>query len=467
MTFVRDLAWQNIDLAYRSSVAYQFARYALGLKYQLLPQDVEHGAKRCLLDALGCAIGGYDAPGRPVCEAVVKELIGPEEATIFGSGLRTSALYATLVNSFLVRFLDYNDFGGGGHNSDAISSILAVSEREKLGGQDFLTSLVVSYELGARVMESSTAPLGDRGWTIDIRGGLSMPPSLGKLMGLNEEQIANAIGVCASYSLPLGVLDADREENSMFKNLRFGMVAYNAILACMLAKRGFTGPVRIVEGDSGLRQVVFEGDMDLERLVDFSGWRILQTRHKALCANANSHGHIFATLAIVKEHDLKPEDISEVRIKAGLRESRHTTTLAKKYPRNAESADHSAFYANAIAIKERAFGPDSVKPEKFTDPVVLDLIEKIIVESDSSMPAHGYQGISEITTKDGHRFQKRVDVPHGFGDDPLTDQELEEKFSEMASKYMNEKHIQKIFDTVWNVEKIDDVSRLTRLMVFR
>ncbi len=83
------------------------------------------------------------------------------------------------------------------------------------------------------------------------------------------------------------------------------------------------------------------------------------------------------------------------------------------------------------------------------------------------MPAHGYQGISEITTKDGHRFQKRVDVPHGFGDDPLTDQELEEKFSEMASRYMKEKHIQKIFDTVWNVEEIDDVSRLTRLMVFR
>ena len=137
MTFARDLAWQNIDLAYRSSIAYQFARYALSLRYQLLPQDVVHEAKRCLLDALGCAIGAYDAPGRPICEGVVKELAGPEEATVFGSGLRTSALNATLVNSFLVRFLDYNDFGGGGHNSDAISSILAVSEREKLRRSGF------------------------------------------------------------------------------------------------------------------------------------------------------------------------------------------------------------------------------------------------------------------------------------------------------------------------------------------
>ena len=91
-------------------------------------------------------------------------------------------------------FLDYNDLGGGGHNSDAIPGILAVSEREKRGGRDFITSLVISYELGTRVIESVTGPsLADRGWTSDIRGGLNMPPALGRLMGLTEDQIANAI----------------------------------------------------------------------------------------------------------------------------------------------------------------------------------------------------------------------------------------------------------------------------------
>jgi len=470
MTFARDLVWQNLDLAYRASIAYQFARYALRVNYKLLPQDVVHQAKRCLLDALGCAIGAYDAPGRPICEAVIQELGGPEEATVFGSGLRTSAPNATLVNSFLVRFLDYNDLGGGEHNSDAISSILAVSEREKADGRDFLTSLVISYELGARVAESITimgASLEDKGWTYDIRGGLNMPPALGKLMGLNEDQIANAIGICASRSLPLGILDAHREENSMTKNLRFGFVAYDAILSCMLAKKGFTGPVRVVEGDSGLLKVIMEGDMDFECLGDFSGWRILQTRHKCLCANATSHGHIFATLSIVKEHDLKPEDIAAVRIKAGLREWCHTTIPAKKYPRNAETADHSACYANAIAIKERAFGPESIEPEKFTDPVVLDLIERITVELDPSMPEQDCQGISEITTKDGRWFQKRVDTPHGFGDDPLTDEELEDKFKQMAVKYMGEQQIQEIFDAVWNIENLSDISELTALMVFQ
>jgi 2-methylcitrate dehydratase len=468
MTFTRDLAWQSLDLAHRSSVAYQFARYALRLNYELLPQEVVHEAKRCVLDALGCTIGGWIAPARPMSESVVKQLGGVEEATVFGSGLRTSAHNAALVNSLLVRFLDYNDFlVGGGHNSDALSSILAIAEREKSGGRDFLTALVISYEIGARFSESVTgSSLAEKGWTVDIRAGFNMAPALGKLMGLNEDQIANAIGICASRGLPLEILDAHKEENVMAKNLRFGFVAMHAILSCMLAKQGFTGPVRVVEGDSGVRQAMLKGDLDLDRFVDFSGWRILRTGHKALCANFTSHGQIYATLAVVKEHDLKPEDIQAVRIKVGPREARHTTFAAKKYPRNAETADHSSFYANAIAIKDRDFGPESIQPEKFTDPVVLDLIEKITLEADTTFPDYGYQATSEITTKDGRRFQHHIAVPHGLADDPMTDQEIEEKFRKMASKYMDEKWIRKIFDMVWNLEKLDDMGKLPPLMVF-
>src|SRR4029077_4071091 len=147
---------QTLEMTYRSSISYQIARYALALKYESLPQDVVHTAKRIVLDALGCAIGAYEAPGRPMCEATIKQLGGPPESTVFGSGLRTSAMNATLVNSFLVRFLDFNDTGGGGHNSDCISSILAIAEREKAGCKDFLTSVVCAYELGARVRESDS-----------------------------------------------------------------------------------------------------------------------------------------------------------------------------------------------------------------------------------------------------------------------------------------------------------------------
>jgi 2-methylcitrate dehydratase len=467
MSFQRDLIRRNLDMEYQSSAAHQFARYALDLKYDQLPEDVVHQAKRCLLDALGCAIGAFNAPGLSIVEETVKELGGKEEATVLGSGLRTTALNATLVNSFLVRFLDYNDMGGGGHNSDSIPSIMAMAERENANGKAFLTSLVISYELGARFSDAlgGHTSYESKGWTIDIRGGVSMPPALGKLMGLGESQIANAIGICASHSLPLGILDTNKEENTMSKNLRFGQVTCDAIMACLLAKKGFSGPVRVVEGECGIQDVIMKGEMDLKRLVDFSGWKILNTRFKNLCANGSSFGHILATLAIVKENDLKPEDIAAVRIRTGLRESRHTGSLAKKYPRDAENADHSAFYANAFAIKERHFGPSSIEPENLNDPVILDLIEKITVEPDPNLPEHSSQGISIITTKDGSKFEKRIDVPHGFAEDPLSDKELEDKFREMALKYMSETNIQKIFNTIWDIENIDNMSDLMKLMI--
>jgi 2-methylcitrate dehydratase len=465
MTFQRDLAWQYLNVLNQSSVSYQLARYALSISYESLPPEVIHQAKRCTLDTLGCAIGAYDAPGRPMCEKTIKQLGGVEEATVFGSGFRTSAPNATLVNSFLVRFLDYNDIGGGGHNSDSIPSILAVAESQKKNGRDFLTAVVTSYELGARyTMSLGIKGVAQGGWLSDIRGGLSMPPTLGRMMGLNVEQIANAIGICACHSLPLEILDTDREENSMSKNIRFGSVAYNAIVSCLLAKNGFTGPVRIVEGENGLRQVVCRGDMDLKPLLDFSDWKILDTRFKILCLDGSSIGHVLATLALVNEHDLKPEDIAAVRITTSQYEANHTTYLPKKYPRSAENADHSAFWSNAMAIRDHRISPDSFDPKNYTDPVVLDLIEKITVVADPQTDGV-FWGESEITTKDGRVFHKRLENAHGFGNDPLTDAELENKFRETTGKYLSKQKIDKIIDTVWNMEKLGDISSIPKLMV--
>ena len=297
----------------------------------------------------------------------------------------------------------------------------------------------------------------------DIRAGFNQAPALGKMMGLNEAQIAHAIGICVSHTMPMGILDADKDENSMSKNIRFGWAAHDALLACMLAKNGFTGPIRIVESDRGIRNAIAKGGMDLERLIDFSGWRILNVWFKALAFNGSSHPHLFATLAIVREHNLGPEDIAAVHIKVARRESLHTTAPPKKYPRNAESADHSLFFGNAMIIKDKKIGADSVRPTNFSDPVVLDLIEKITMEHDPSLGR--YQAVSEITTKDGRRLHQRIDDVPGHGQ-PLTDKELENKFREMAAKYMSAAQISKIFNACWNVDQLDNLGELTNLLVF-
>jgi 2-methylcitrate dehydratase len=475
MHLQRDLAWKQIGLLERTSVAYQFADYASGLTYEALPQDVVHQVKRSLLDTLGCAIGAVHSPGFAVCEAAVKEIGGGNEATVVGSGLRTSALNATLVNSFLVRFLDANDEGGGGHNSDAIPSILAVAERQKSTGRDFITSVVISYELGARFKQSVKRKPGaggkvgggfhERGWLTDIRAGLTVPPSVGKLMGLDATQIANAIGSAASSSLPLKVLDADLEDFGMRKNLRFGWVAYDSILACILAKHGFTGPVRVVEGECGWQEVLAQGAMNLESLVDFNGWQMRAVKFKSLASVGINHGTVMSTLAIVKENNIKPEDIVAIRLGTSEEQVGATSTPAKKYPNNGETANHSTFYTNAIAIKDRALGPEQYQPEKYADPVVLGLIDKMTVFDDDRVVEGSYGGSSQITTKDGRKFEKVMgDLPHGFD---LTDKELEDKFRMMSASHMNEAQMKAVFDAVWHLDDCRDINTLMKTVVFK
>ncbi len=465
MTSAQQSTWHDLDQQYRASVAYAFARYALALRFEDLPDDVVHHARRSLLDGLGCAIGGYVAPGRTACEAVARTLGGPAEATVFGSGFRTGVASATLVNCFMMRFLEYNDVGGGNHNEEAIPSLFAVCERDGLSGRDLITALVLSYELGARVV--TAAPGGPsaydkHGWSTDARGGLSMPPAIGKLMGLTEEQIAHATAICAGRGVPLGILDADKEENSMAKNLRFGQITRDALVACMLAKEGLTGPLRVVEGDGGYRDGILRGDLDLAALTNFDGWKIRDTRYKRLCANGSTQGYLHATINLVTEHDLKPSDIASVKIGASAREARHTTAIAKKYPRNAETADHSAFYATAFAIKERHFGPDSSDPRHFSDPVILELIEKIDVRHDPELPARGRGGISEITTTDGRIFRMYCDALVDY----LSDKELEDKFRGMAQKYLTASQIEHAFEVIWTIEKATDMREVAKLMSF-
>jgi 2-methylcitrate dehydratase len=469
MTFKRDIAWKHLDLLNRSSVAYQYARFALGLQYDQLPEKVIHQAKRCVLDAVGCAIGAFFAPARTMYEAMIKEVGGVEEATVIGSGLRTTAANATLVNSLLVRFLDYNDLGGGGHNSDSIPAVMAVAERQKASGKDFLTSIVCSYELGGAFSKGMRGyighGLGMPGF-IDTRGGLTMPPTLGRLMGLNEDQIANACGICASHSQPLGALDADREENSMSKSMRFGFIAGDAILSLLLAKQGFTGPVRIVEGQNGINQSIFQGHLDIEQMVDFTGWQIMEVVFKPVPSSWGLNGCILATLALVRENHIQFRDVAEVRILLGEHNVYHHTTAAKKYARNAESADHSAYYGNAAAIKYARMGPDLFEQKYINDPDIGDLVDKMTVGVDPAIPSWDIAGKSIILMKDGKRFEKLEAHPHGEAGDPLTDSELETKFMDMATQYLGKTEAQKLIQAIWNLEKIKDMSEFTKLLVF-
>ncbi len=458
------------------SVSRQMARWALDLTYGKLPPEVVHEAKRALVDTVGCAIGGYESDARIIAERALQRLGGVAECTIVGSGQKVCCLSATLINGIMVRYLDYNDTYSipikntevGSHSSEIIPGALALAERNHISGQDFLAGVVAGYELcGRMVAGCREIPFAERGWNTDTRGAFVMPIVAGKLLGLTEEQVVNAVGISGAHGIVLGVLDAPGEPYTMAKNTRFPLAAYNGLLGAFLAQEGFTGPERVLEGHRGFVEAVFQGDYHLEVLTRNDGqFRILDNRYKMFAAENTTQGHISCTLHLVRTHHLKPEDIDILYVRAGSRAIAHTGDPGKRYPHNKETADHSSWYLTAVAILEGEVGPRQYRSEKYTDPRVLELMDRVHLEALPEFDRSPAAGEVEIRTKSGQTFTHRVLYPKGTVQNPMSDAELERKFCDIAAMYMTDAQIDRVLEQLWDVDRLPDISTLPPLFVF-
>jgi 2-methylcitrate dehydratase len=460
------------------SVAGQLAKSVKSFSFEDLPNDVIHHTKRLMLDTLGCAIGGYGSEASRIIQGYIEESGHPAEATVFGTGLGTSCLNAALANGAMVRYLDYNDtafiiqgetYRTGYHPSEVIPPILALGERQHVPGKSIITAINVGYDLSLAFLEGVVGKgMEKRGWNGDTRGAFIMPLVAGKILGLTEEQMESAVGISGSCHAVFGILDTPAEEYTMAKNIRFPTMSYAGIMAAMLAKKGFTGPASMIEGHDGFVEVIMGGDYDVERLLGFRGkFAIRDTCIKSIIADFSSHGHLTATLSLVREHNIKPEDVAAIHITTSKRCAEHTGDPVKKYPRNKETADHSSYYLTAIAIIDRQIGPDQFTSEKYNDPRVRNLIDKVILKGDPSLDKARPAGISEIVTKNGQKYSLRVDYPRGHARDPMTDDEIVDKFKTMASRYMDKEHMDRLINTVFELDKLDDIGKLAELMTFR
>jgi 2-methylcitrate dehydratase len=427
------------------AVARRIAEYATRLNYESLPPEVVKQVKRTVLDLLGCAIGGYQSETSRIVLQFIEEIGGTPESTVIGSGLRTSCLNAVLANGAMARYLDFNDthlvpIGDkiqGGHPCELIPTVLALGERQHSPGREVITSIVLGYEVNARFCEGLEIPLENLGWNSDARGPYLMPVVAGKVLGLNAEQMTNAIGISGSHNMVLRILDAPGEASTMTKNLRFPRTAYGGVMAALLAQKGFTGPVRVIEGNRGFIQAVMGGAYDANKLNQGGEhFKIMDVQFKSIISESTMQGHLTATLSLITEHDIRPEDVAQIRIWAGARDVEHTGDDAKRYPKNKESADHSSYYCTGRIVLDRMLGPGQYTPEKLQDPRVRELSDKIIFQADHDLDQYGDAGISEITTKQGNIYKRRVDYPKGHPRNPMTDEELERKFCAMASEYM-------------------------------
>jgi 2-methylcitrate dehydratase len=445
------------------------ARWAAGLKYEDLSQDAIYQAKRFLLDSVGCALAGYQQHDVKIALEVLDEIAGAGPATVIGSGKRIDPVSATLANALMIRCMDYNDIywkQDPAHPSDIFPAAMAGCERARSDGKELIVGLVLGHEFEMRLCEAAFPGVRERGWHHATLTAFVSPIVAGRALHLSWEQIQHAIGISASRHCTLGAVTAGKL--TMMKNTVDPLATQSGVLAALLAGKGYTGPEHVIDGKEGLAQV-FHPEWKLKVLTEGLGesWRIMQCGMKAFPTEALTHTPISAVLDLIKEDDLQAEDVEKVQIRSLARAADILSDPSKYDPRSKETADHSLPYVIAAALVDRQVTPAQFSMQKIMDEKIRAQLKKVEVVADPEIekvfPAL-QRVIVNIHTTSGRVVSKQLDFPKGDPRNPLTDQEIEEKFSALAEGVLSAGSQAKLKEAVWNLEDSESVSRLMGLM---
>jgi 2-methylcitrate dehydratase len=364
--------------------------------------------------------------------------------------------------------MDYNDIywkQDPSHPSDIIPAAMACGERAGKAGRDLILGIVLGHEFEKRRCEAAFPGIRERGWHHATFTAFVSPIVAARMLDLDCEQMQHAIGISGSRMATLGAVTAGKL--TMMKNTVDPMATQSGVLAALLAERGYSGPEHVIDGKEGLAQCMgpeWELEILEEGLGD--GFRITQCGMKAFPTEALTHAPISCTLDLIKENDLAPDDIEQVHIRSLARAADILADPTKYDPRTKETADHSLPYVIAAAVAERQVTPLQFTNEKIMDPTIRAQLHKVKVVADPEIEAlfpELQRVIVTIRTTDGREFSKQIDYPKGDPRNPLTDEEIEEKFEALAAPIMPAEEQQELKEAVWNLENVESITELMKL----
>ena len=448
----------------------RLASYAAALRYEELPQDVVHQVKRLVVDSLGCGLGAMASEPVVAARDLASSITGSLTATVLGTRIATTPDLAAFVNGTMVRYLDFNDsYNGKGiaHPSDNIPVIMAAAEAYGGSGRDLITAVVLAYEIQAAWTD--TFELGV--WDQAAYGAISMPLGAGKVMGLTEEQLAEALRISVVSGMTLG--EARRGTISHWKAAALPNTGRNGIFAAMLAKRGMTGPPAVFGGTHGFMAAVIGQPIEMAPLAGEGGdgrqFRIMESRVKRFPAGFVSQTAIEGAIEAREALGITSgSDVQRIRIRtfeSGLRIMAGDPT--RWHPETRETADHSIPYVVACATLFGTVEPAHFDEATLHDPHLLDLVQKIEVVQDAECDAAWPEAILNIVTVqtvDGREHTARVPYYSGHYKRPMSDQDLEQKFNRLTAALLDHDRQQAALKRLWQLEDVDDLAEVMALL---
>ena len=437
----------------------ELADFIVGSHFRKLPEEAVVATKKCLLDWLGVAIGGSREPGVQHVIDLVKKVGGAKQASILGVGLRTDVVNAALANGTMSHVLDYDD----AHNvlrthpsAPLIAALLPVAEhRRVITGRDFITAMVVGVEASSRVGSALGNEYYEAGWhATAILGRFGAATGVGRLIGLDRERMCYAIALAATQAG--GLRDVF---GTMSKAFHAGKAAADGVVAAMLAESGLTAPLDILDKGSCFSRVfspVYRNEAiakDLGKTYD-----ITNISFKPYAACLFAHPVVDALILIGKEHRLVPEEIEAVRIKVA---PINVSVAGNEFPSNGLEGKFSIHFVAALAIVFGGAGNSLFTDDVIRDTRVRDLMKRIKVT--------GSPGYTETETtvsvelKEGTVRKLRVTSPKGDPKNPLSFDEIQEKFIDLCRGMIPTNSIERIAERVRHLEDQKDMAALARL----
>jgi 2-methylcitrate dehydratase len=452
-------------------VARRLAELSEGVSFKDLTEDAVHAAKQRLLDTIGCVIGGYNGESSKIVRQLLIDFGEKGKSSILVNGTKTSARNATLVNGVMARILDFNDVYCGlsatHPNEPVIPAALAVGEERGVSGEELLTAIVLGYEFDMRLADI-VPEIGNKGFSETATMGQYITPLVaGRLMGLDNEQIANAIGISGCHNVSLGGVWYG--EVSLTKQIMNAFSAQSGVFAAYLAERGFTGPKEIIEGEKGFFKTVV-GECDQEKFTEeiTQDYKIGKSWIKAYPCVLRSAAPIDAILPLVKENNLSPSDIKQVTVKTYKIAVEETSGPKKINPSTVPEAQFSVHFVLAYAIQDRTVATYQFTQDKIKDPVIQDLGSKVKVVIDPEMEKlypEMWPATVEIETVDGKTFSNQVNYQKGHHMNPMTDDEVNKKFKGLVHDFLTDDKANQVTEFVSSLEKKNDISELMELLI--
>ncbi len=432
----------------------QLVDFALQSQYAALSPQAVHECKRRLIDTLGCALGAYDEPLSAMARAVASRSQGNPSARIWGGGGTSTPEIAAFANGVMLRLMDISDTYLGkarGHPSDVTAAVLAAADVAHADGRAVIAANAAAYDIYCSLCDAHD--WNARGWDQPVYAVLAAVVGAGKLLGLEREPFGNAIALALVSNMAM--TQARRGPLSSWKGCAGANAARNAIFAALLARDGFTGPTAIFEGEGGLFDIAGRFEWNLPE----PGRMIGQTHIKTL--PVCYHGQSAVLLALEMRKRLPAERVKEIRVQA------YRTAVdmmgndpSRWAPTTHETADHSLPYTIAIAFLDGAVTESSFESERFTDPVVVAMMQKVKVAEDPALTAlypDGAPGRLTVVMDSGEVETAEMRYPTGHAKSAISDAAVEEKFRGMLGKRQPAAAADELLARLWQLEQAGNV----------